>query len=553
MNNIIKNFFFLLIICCLFACRDDNGTKFTLNYLPIENNEDNTYALWGSDGNIFDSKFKESPTPVINGYFAIEEDNGLTLCKFDGNNYVRLNVKEMEEVGIMNEGLIPTCKANEHIQVVNENGDIAFTLDSINGVEVEGCFSYVSGRMRVKMADGTFTYIDKDGTQIIPQFYDWCTDYDGEYAVICVEDDTYALINLKGEQIFTFDSKDYEKIAYSPRYNRLSTADNDGRIIIYDLEGKQICIYPSKVESVVMFCDDAFIFENDESYGLMSYNGEELIRAKYEMLVPNGSYFLAIHEDEDEEVKLIDKKGNILKNMDGEEIYSFKHLGFDFPNVIIRPDDEIYIVDELGEVVGKGSINYDFDIDDIADAGYVRSLYFPQESVLTELMKWCGQGSGLPEGQGTYFYKNGDYCYPQNVSFIKNATDKSIFNGKYETYENISQGLNYKVDFGVCFNQCIAYDGILNSSAFLSNMVIMVNMSDIFSNAAFFNVCKNKLVELGCTVNHEVKNDYVLISNNRENIILLYHDSGNSRFFIRVYQNNDNTISYLSNWLDNRK
>lgn len=552
MNKALQYLLFLLLTCSLFACSRKNRTEFSLNYLPVENNDNNSYALLGGDGILFDISFKESPTPVINNFFAIEEDNGLTLCRIEDGNYIKLNVSELEEVGIMNDGLIPICRENEHIQVVDENGTIAFTLDTINGIEVEGCFCYVSERMRVKMVDDTYIYIDKSGKPIFSQFYDWCTDFDGDYAIVCVEGNTYALINTEGKHIFTFDSYDYDEIRFSSRYNRLATADKDGRIIIYDLTGKQICIYPSKVESAVLFCKDAFVFENDESYGLMSYTGEELIRAKYEMLVPNGNYFLAIHEDDDEEVKLIDKKGNLLKSMDGEDIYNFSHLGFDFPNLIIRPDDEIYIVDDLGQVMGRGSINYDFDIDDILDVSYVRSLYFPHEKVLSEILKWCGQGSGFPEEQNAFFYKNGDYCYPKDINFIKNAADKSCFDKKYQTSILISQGLNYRADFGACFNQYIAYDGVLNSSAILTSMVITVNMRNVFTNSVFFNVCKNKLIELGCTVNYEYKNDCILIGNNHENIIMLLHDSSKSGFYIRVYQNNDNNISYCRNWLNNR-
>ena len=111
----------------------------------------------------------------------------------------------------------------------------------------------------------------------------------------------------------------------------------------------------------------------------MTYEGQELIMAKYDQLVPNGKYYLAIHEDNGEEVKLIDEHGNTLKILDGEEVFDFHALGLDFPNVIIRSDDEIYIVDEYGEIVGKGAFNYEFDEDDVLYANYVSNLYFPQD------------------------------------------------------------------------------------------------------------------------------------------------------------------------------
>lgn len=64
----------------------------------------------------------------------------------------------------------------------------------------------------------------------------------------------------------------------------------------------------------------------------MTYEGEHLIRARYEQLVPHGRNYLALTGDD--EIRLVDKKDKIIKELDGKEILDFQHEGYDFPHLI---------------------------------------------------------------------------------------------------------------------------------------------------------------------------------------------------------------------------
>lgn len=526
--------------------------KYTLNYIPVEDNENNRYGLFSSTAELLiASQFKESPTSVINSYFAIDEDEGLSLYRIQDGNYVKIEGAEgLEEIGVISNGLIPVCRNNEKIQILDNEGNYIFTLDTVNGIEVRNCYSYSCERMRVRLADNTYVYVDKQGNQLFKRTFSWGTDFDHDVAVVHLENKTYALIDKNGKNLFTFESNDSEKITFSPINKRLATVDINDRIVIYDFQGVQIGIYPSKVKSIYHLGKENFIFLDDYYLGLMTYEGQELIMAKYDQLVPNGKYYLAIHEDNGEEVKLIDEHGNTLKILDGEEVFDFHALGLDFPNVIIRSDDEIYIVDEYGEIVGKGAFNYEFDEDDVLYANYVSNLYFPQDKVLDEIMDLCGQGNGLPISQNAFFYKEGRHCYPSDVKFIRNSIDISKFKEEYSAFTTISIGINHLVKFGIGFDEPIVRGDTLSKSAWLTNMLISVTNDNIFSNAAFFNICKNKLLELGCTILHSNNNNHILYSNNHENLIVMVHDINNNSFYIRLYMNTESNRSYWINSLD---
>ncbi len=541
----------LLLAGTLCSCSSNmEKMKYTLNYIPLEDEENDRYVLLGADGHIMDATFDESPTLVVNGFFAVEEDDGMTLCRITDSGYEKIDgASALSEIGLMNDGLIPVCRDYGHIQVLDESGSSVFTLDSINGVEVAGCYSYSCERLRVRLADGTYAYVDMQGKLLFGKTYDWCSDFDGDVAVVSVEDDTYALVNRDGAEIFTFDSEDEEKIKFSTAYGRLAAADDDERIIIYDFEGRQVDIYPSKVCEVVVFCEESFVFMNDDyDCGLMSYDGKEMIRAKYEFLAPEGKYFLAMHEDDEEEIKMIDEQGNVLKTLDGEDFYPFRCAGFDFPTVIARPDDEVYLIDDYGDALEQGALNYVFD-EDLAeeDPTYVNSLYFPQDDVFDVVMKWCGNGTGLPADENIFFYRDGGYCHPGDVGFIKNTSDISTFKNDNSTSIMLAQGVNYAVNLTVWFDEPIVRDAQLNKTAWLSKMVIGVGFNDIFYSAAFFNVCKNRLIEQGCTVRYSKENDYILLSNDGKTLIMLEHGAKNDCFFISICQNNEGNMGI---WID---
>ena len=165
----INKLLVLLSIIISVACQSDSQRgKYTLNCIPYEDGENDGYGLLNSDGTCFLSKLlKDSPTPIINEYFAIEEDGLFSLCKLQNSSYEKIaDCGGLSAIGVMNDGLIPVCKENEHIRVLNANGRLEFSLDSISDIEVAGCFSYSCKKLRVLLVNGEFVYLDQQGNQL---------------------------------------------------------------------------------------------------------------------------------------------------------------------------------------------------------------------------------------------------------------------------------------------------------------------------------------------------------------------------------------------------
>ena len=543
-----------MVLCAmlLVGCQDMGDGRYVIDYIPYEDNENGGYGLWGSDGSILKTamQFDDAPSPVVNGYFHYEDEDGfMQIYKVeDGRCVVKHWLDSLQFVGIMNDERIPVCEYRKPIKVLDENGKEVFTLDKINSEEVRGCYSYSCERMLVMLYSGKLLYVDPQGRPLFGETYDFASDFVRGYAVVCLDkdDDEFAVIDVDGNTVFTFNCNNTDYLKFSPRYERLATIDDDGRVIIYNFRGEIVNTYPNKVESVYALCEDCFVFENgDEEYGLMAYTGEELIRAKYDQLIPNGKYFLALHPDDYEDVRLINKDGQQLATLDGEEICDLITHGYEFPNMICRADNELYLVDGIGEILGMGAHDFEFDIDDVTNAATVESDYFPEAKILSQVMDLCGNGSGISEAQGVFFNNNGKHCLPTDIAFIANSPSIAKYSDKKSAYESLIQSVNFEILLHVFFDEPIVREGAnqLNKTAWLENAAVQVWIPDIFRRYAFSNLCVEELKKLGCKEHYSSTNGCIFISNNTKNIIVVdKNDVSENYFLIWLMPNNQSNI-----------
>lgn len=547
----------LLALIILNSCSSDDQTyKYSLDYISFENedSDEDEYGLLGKDGVSFPKKFEKEVGPVINGYFALEEEDGYTVCKITGDSYEKLpNATGYTKIGIMNDGLIPVCKDDENIQVLDADGNVKFTLTQVDSIAVWDCFSYSSGKMRVQLHNEKYVFVDTEGQNAFNKSFDWATDFDNGYAVVGIGNDKYQLINIDGESILSFVCDDSDEIVVSSKFQKLSAKDDNDRYTIYNFDGKYT-VLPKIVEGVYALLENDFIFKNDYNYGLMSYDDcRDKIYAKYDQLVPNGKYYLGIPSDNDDVVKLLDSDGTELGTFDGDEILSPIQYGFNFPNIIKRPDDRIFLVDAKGQMIGRAE-NFDFDIDDIKNAEQVHNLYFPSERIDNIVLSLCGDGRGTPNGEGAFFYKDGSHCHSYEISYFKNASNLEQFKGKYLDGHLIEQGVNYYIALSYKFDEPIVRSSTdsLNKSAWLQYIEIEVAITNMFNEIATYNRVKSKLKEKGCYEIFSNSKGAIFRSSNSENMIVFQHTDTHI-FTIRMFNYSESSVDSWKNYLANKK
>lgn len=505
--------------------RQSADCQYSISFLTCYNEEKGKEAMLDRNGQAFSISQEDiwDVTSVINGYCLIDEKLYKVGEEITDTTAI---AQDVESCGVMSEGLIPISKWDDYITIIDEHGSVVSTLKEFEGKEVLCCYSYSGSKLRVMLEDRSFVYVDKTGNMLFGNRFAWGTDFRNGYAVVQnleQNSDLYSFVDDTATPVFTFECEDKDYINISYDLELLSAKEHD-KIIIYDFNGKRVLQCPSKVDGIYKFCQDGFIYYNeDEEFGLMSYDGEQLIRAKYEQLVSNGSNYLALIDDNDEAVKLIDAEDNVIKEFDGEDICDFKHLGYDYPNLIETSDGHFIMIGENGDII-KDDLDIEFDFDEYEYYNIVLNGYFPQEQVVNMIMDLCGNGTGVTNKFGAFFSSE-RHCYPKDITFLSSAS-KNTLEGDYRGRKYIGSGINYEVYYDVVFDEPIVRKGSisLSTTAWLLRAEIYFDTQDMFRNQAVLNSCVYELRNKGCSVFYSKATDYILYNKNQDQLLVVVHN-----------------------------
>ena len=279
----------------------------------------------------------------------------------------------------------------------------------------------------------------------------------------------------------------------------------------------------------------------------------EEIYAKYDQLIPNGKYFLGIPEDDDEIVKLLDSNGTELGSFDGYEIFSPSEYGYKFPNIIKRPDDRMFLVDDKGQMIGKPE-NFEFDIDDIKEYAQVHNLCFPAREINNTILSLCGEGKGVPNGEGAFFLNGESHCHSYEINYFKSASNLEQFKGKSIFERVIDEGVNYSISFSYTFDEPIVRSNTdsLNRDAWLQFLEIEFSTTNSIYEIAMYDSVVNSLTEKGCQIIFTNSNGCIIRSNNEENVFVIQR-VGRVKFTITMRAYNNVYISRMITYLENKK
>lgn len=174
---------------------------------------------------------------------------------------------------------------------------------------------FKDGTARVQQEDGKIYYIDKDAKRITKDYQDGASTFEmqGLYCRVQTEDGNWGIINRKDEMIFS----GADLIEDLPTVTSLGSAVVDGKAVLFELfpfdgeeEIKIIARYDSFVKiSYVYSGDFAFVWTEEDLMGVVDYNGDVIVPAKYQNI---GSAYLGDELTMSELVFLAhDEKGTV--------------------------------------------------------------------------------------------------------------------------------------------------------------------------------------------------------------------------------------------------
>ena len=267
-------------------------------------------------------------------YFSAYSDGKWGIIDNNGNTIINTEYDEMVIVPNNKKAVfICTLNINDETgeyetKAINEKGEEILKgfdkIEAIDNYDSKQNIWFESGALRVQK-DGKYGLIDLDGKEILPcEYEDIYSLKSVEDSIIVVKDGKLGLINAKGQFIA---NAEYSKIE----------ALKEG------------------------FKDVYLIADENELYGVVGLSGTKLLDNKYEEIKYLSSVDIySVKEDGD--WKLVNTKGEVLQESEGEEYIFTKG-----ENVVVKADDK-YGIESLS---GDSVIPCEYD-----ELSYAFSVYY---------------------------------------------------------------------------------------------------------------------------------------------------------------------------------
>lgn len=341
-----------------------------LSYMPAKAEGDSNWGLVDANGEfLFTDEFSDRPSPVVNGYFFVEEGKGYTVYKAEKNPKQVGDLSGLKDCGYYNDGLMPVVHKGEHISFVDGSGKTKFTLESVDSVSVSAAMNmFVNGRCAIRTSDDKWGAIDTEGNVVVKPKY--------ENPVLFVEDIALVKVAQSGES-YIIDRDGNTKASVSGNISsggvfidgytivQIEGPDSgeESRMAIVKGDG-ELTKLPSAVKYVKTWNSKYIVFESsDYEYGILSVDGDVKVRAKYDNieLLANGKFignrdgkYMYVSPDGDTE-KLPGEVGAAVGFP-----YQFSKV-FDFKFELVSEDDdddELQLRTYNGKKVGKEMDRY---------------------------------------------------------------------------------------------------------------------------------------------------------------------------------------------------
>lgn len=419
----IKNLATALASACLAltaaSCSSGGSDVDVPDMIAVQTESDGNWSFYKPDGTIvYADEFKNRPSAVYGGLFSVKEGEGHTLYHAGDKPEALKDCDNLKGVGACRDGLIPVVFPKSRITVLDTKGNKKFTLDPVKNKEIAYSDNrYYDGMLRVTNSDDLQGYFDKSGKCVIEPQYNDANAFSEGLALVryALNDSTdeyrYKVINKKNETVFTY-NKDYSPESYRYSEGYLVAKDANDRYILLDKKG-EVTKLSSKCKGVRGVKDGYVVFTNDDNEaGVMTIEGEIIIRAKYEHVqIIDSKNFLC---NKEKEAELLDAKGDVkLTIPDYEGVFYVGKYGY-----LCKDKNTYAFLNKEGKPVSKDSEFADISDND-ASSWRLESDYFSTEAVVKSVVE-------LVSSDGVGKYKLGTtpsaiYADPQEHKYTSSA------------------------------------------------------------------------------------------------------------------------------------
>lgn len=386
-----------LVLC---GC-GSSGKSGEIEYIPVQVEEDGKWGMVSPDGEmLFSAEFDKQPTMAIEGRFMVENDTGAWEI-FTAEAKPEKVGGEYKYIGAFYDGVAPATEKGKPITLIDRDGDVKVTLDTINGVVVDEVTNFKDG-LAAFYSNKKWGLINTSGEAVVEAKYDEILNWGGERILAHLtgvdeaNNGTYKVLDYTGKEIFEPDMLELE-------FTTWFDADGEALVLRTDLDaelpnrfmsgimgqdGKWVVEPSAKMKELVDKKGTHLIYKEDNAYGVMTKEGEVVLPSKYEKLEFVTEEVLCKYEGE--QAKLIDLQGNELT----KEAYMSFSKSFDGVHAFAQDGEHSYmVIDLMGEPVNKDQHFYK--VVTKASDDHIKNDYFDLNVVLEKLFPEDGNLIGI--------------------------------------------------------------------------------------------------------------------------------------------------------------
>ncbi len=320
-------FLHLLIIVCLTSCSNREGA---IEYVPFQNAEDGHWGLISPTGHVLVSdEYGACPTMATCDRFWMMNEKGYYELYNTDKTPQRIGTEEYRYVSLFYKGKAFVSRRDKPISVINKDGATEMIIDKIEGKKItriqnvsEGhavaVLDTLQGMMNTKaewvikpnyafvspMRDGIALAIDNRYVMMMTAVLNEPT----EDLPSDIKPGYFSLFNSKGERMLHISGSEYPLVSPELYNGHIAV----GKVIngevawgIINDKGKVIVKPSPKYKSIKGVIDKAFIYTTeDETCGLNSFEGKELIRPIYKDMIPAGGDMVIASAEYDDEMRM---------------------------------------------------------------------------------------------------------------------------------------------------------------------------------------------------------------------------------------------------------
>ncbi len=398
------NFLWLLLAGILLsACSSGNRIEEKIEALAFKSDKNDKWGLISTDGKIlFEDEFERTPSMVFNGRYFVTNKNGEYEMYAVSEKPEQVGDKAWKSVCDFYEDVTPAVEKGKAITLIDRDGNVVKEMAKLNNKTVVSMRNFNEGLAIYETIDGYYGMVNTKGDVVIDaQFVSLSAATDGKviginkkYEAAYKADETekikYSVMNTNGKIIAELDGKKYSSLYEF--HNGLAIAaekkDGEERYGIINEKGDWIVKPSSKTKHITQVFNKHFIYYDGEKYGVKTFDGETVIRAKWDFLYfMDEDLLVACDRDKDK-----DDRYRFI-NLEGEQVgkENFMNLGIPYflgsgDYTIVQTDDNEYqFIDKKGEFL-KLDKNADiYDISISSAGNYVESDYVDFEAIVNGL------------------------------------------------------------------------------------------------------------------------------------------------------------------------